>query len=97
MNGEIDIKLYATENLTSDATVQVNNDLIILHAKCISAQWPLDNVGVKLDRQSTGIIKLGFFSMENPDFYQAFYFDSRDYEKIEKFFKSHGFPMPRDY
>lgn len=91
---EIELK-FITESKTEKSTIMIRGHLIMLHTSGISAQWPIDHVGVSLFRINENMIKLGFHSTERPQSYQSFHFDSKNFDELEIFFKSLGFPMHR--
>ncbi len=61
----------------------------MLHGEFISAQWPLDNIGIRLEKTPTRV-KLAFMALESQS-YQAFYLDLSEYTKVFDYFRLLGF------
>ncbi len=92
----ISVEMRSDTTVGIEATIQVFNNLLMLHSSNISAQWPLDSIGPTLTHQGEGIIKLGFHNVRS-DGYQSFYFNSEYYDIINNFFKLYRFPMDTAY
>ena len=67
----------------------LDDRLFMIHGEFISAQWPLDKVGIRVEKQPTNI-KLSILSMVNQS-YQAFYFERIEYQKLFDYFHLLGF------
>lgn len=91
---EIELKFKATSSEFAYAKISLYSSLIMLHSEGISAQWPIDGVGISLTHVDADLMKLGFHSCNNAS-YQSFYFDSKDFKDLDNFFKALGFPMPK--
>ncbi len=88
----IDVVMKSDTSVGIEATIQVCNDLIMIHASNICAQWPINTTGVQLTHQGKDIIKLGMYSVNSLS-YQSFYFDAEYHDMIHEFFKFYRFPM----
>ena len=95
MVDKIGLNLVVSNDLFIPATISIRKDLIMLHSDCISAQWPLNGTGVSLHHISKNFIKLGFHSVLTPLSYQSFFFDAKEFDDVDRFFKGFGFPMPK--
>ncbi len=94
---ELNVELKATDNSWMDATLSVYEELIMLHSACISAQWPLNDTGVQLTRFGSNNLRIGFWHTGcSAETYQSFIFNANKFLEIEKFFKDHHFPVPRN-
>lgn len=95
-SSNIDVKLYVNESLEMDGTLSIYRDLLMLHSPYMSAQWPIDETGIHLTRQTNHIIKLGFYSAVSVWSYQSIYFDASCYDIIYEFLNTYGFLMPKN-
>lgn len=87
----VEVTLIGSRDIRVEATISLHNNLIMLHAPFISAQWAMEGTGVELTHQGQGRMKLGFHT--NGINYQSFIFDAAQHTEVDKFFKLLGFPM----
>lgn len=94
---KIHVQMYDGTDIRMAARLSImyGQDLIILNAGFISAQWPLNGTGVRLHLEGETLLKIGFYHTQcASSSYQSFYFDAAHYDELEKFFKDAGFPIP---
>ena len=68
----------------------LDNNLIVLHGPSFSGQFDLDDVGVKMDKQTKNI-KLGFWTTKPT--YFCFYIKLDEETRLADFFKQLGFNL----
>ncbi len=86
---EVNISIRAEEGFQA-ARFMVQDNLIMLHAAGISAQWEQSKIGIQLTEYDN-ILKVGVHDLGHMG-YQSFYFDRKDSQIIEIFFQLLGYP-----